>query len=101
MQKYLINIEVDKNTAYKTILAIDGIYTSRDGNYSADIGVKLKDDKIRFMIHDYSDNEKEYIPIIMDVLTDKDIFYNKFVLLNFHCVKLQTTVRKHKFTVAY
>lgn len=37
-----------------------------------------KDNKIRFMVHDYSDNEKEYIPIIMDVLVDKDIFYNKF-----------------------
>ena len=37
-----------------------------------------KDNKIRFMVHDYSDNEKEYIPIIMDVLIDRENFYNKF-----------------------
>ena len=37
-----------------------------------------KDNRIRFMIHDYSDDENEYIPIIMDVLVDKDIFYSKF-----------------------
>lgn len=34
-------------------------------------------DKVRFTVHDYSLNEnKDYIPIILDVLVDKNIFYN-------------------------
>ena len=37
-------------------------------------------DKVRFMIQDYCDNDEriEYVPIKFDVLMNKDIFYEKF-----------------------
>lgn len=37
-----------------------------------------KDNKVRFMVHDYSGISKEYVPIELDALVDKDIFYSKF-----------------------
>lgn len=63
LQNYLEKIELDKTTAYKTVLAMEEIFTCSDAD-NADIGVKLKDNKIRFI---YYDNGKE----LKNAITDK------------------------------
>ena len=38
-----------------------------------------KGDNVRFTVHDYSgESDKKYIPVVFDVLVDKDVFYDKF-----------------------
>lgn len=60
LQKYLEGIEVDKTTAYKMVLAMEELFAS-SGAESADIGVKLKDNKVRFIYYDNGENLKNIL----------------------------------------
>lgn len=59
-----------------------------------------KDGKIRFMVCDYStSSDREYIPIILDVLIDKEIFFNKFENFYFN-IKKESSKFKEEFIEA-
>ena len=67
LEKFINNLKVSK-------FAVLHLFEFNDDKYIA----WEKDNNIRFIVQDYSDDENEYIPIKLDVLVNKDIFYDNF-----------------------
>lgn len=82
LQHYLEKIELDKTTAYKTVLSLEEIYVSSKNqtekkkgekyNFACDVGIKLKDNKIRFIYYDNGIN-------IKNIFEDKTLEYTKYL----------------------